>query len=487
MGRATSFSVGLLTVCLGWAGCAKSQTTFEDDGGTEGTTSGTGGAGVGGMVNTGGDGAGGETLCDVDCSTIATPDCSVAVCNDGSHMGTVGSCVVINAEDGTSCEDGLFCTVNDACVEGVCTGGPQNDCGMAPDACEEILCDEPSQTCSSGTLPNGTPCDNTDDLCLVNEMCQNGLCVGDTKDCFFAPVPNECFNAVCNPVNGMCEPEPGNDGAACIDTNDLCSVGNTCAAGVCSGGSPLNCDNLTQGCDLGVCDPASGQCTTMTVMNGQMCDDLNGCTVGELCTNGTCGGGTPVTACSGAQTADGCCPPSCSVADDLDCAICVSDFDDGTLQGWTVSSTCSPQINWQPDTMQQQAGTHSLYYGDPAVHNFNCTGGAHQGTATSKTINLQPGNPNVTFHVFIDTEGGTFYDQLGLWVMPQNVQIWDRGDFPEGANGDTLGAFIQQTVDLSMFANQSIQLQFRFDTVDGVANSEEGVYVDSITVQGNCP
>ena len=137
--------------------------------------------------------------------------------------------------------------------------------------------------------------------------------------------------------------------------------------------------------------------------------------------------------------------------------------------------------------MQQQAGTHSLYYGDPAVHNFNCTGGAHQGTATSKTINLQPGNPNVTFHVFIDTEGGTFYDQLGLWVMPQNVQIWDRGDFPEGANGDTLGAFIQQTVDLSMFANQSIQLQFRFDTVDGVANSEEGVYVDSITVQGNCP
>lgn len=99
----------------------------------------------------------------------------------------------------------------------------------------------------------------------------------------------------------------------------------------------------------------------------------------------------------------------------------------------------------------------------------------------------QPGNPNVVFHVWIETEGGTTYDQLGLWVMPQNVKVWDRNDFPQGAAGETNGQFIQQTVDLSMFANQSIQLQFRFDTVDGAVNSEEGVYIDSITVQGNCP
>jgi hypothetical protein len=488
--RLAYLPVGIFSLSLIWAGCAASQIDNTGSGGSD-TTSTTGGGnsvgGAGGMGGLGGMGTGGDSLCDVDCSAITTPDCSVAVCNDGSYMGTIGSCVVVDADDGTSCDDGAFCTVNDSCVAGVCTGGGQNDCGMAPGDCDEITCDETSGTCSTAPLANGAVCDNTADLCQVNETCQNGLCIGTTNDCFFAPVPSECFNAVCNPASGMCEPVPGNDGVTCVDTNDLCSVNNSCSGGVCSGGTPTNCSQLTQGCDLGVCDVATGQCVTQTVMNGQVCDDLDGCTVGELCNNGTCANGTPVTACSGAGTADGCCPPTCSVADDLDCATCSADWDNNSLQGWTVSSTCSPQINWQPDPTQSAAGSHSLYYGDSALQNFNCSGGAHSGIATSKLINLQPGTPDVTFSVFIDTEGGTTFDQLGLWVMPANVQLWDRNDFVQGAAGDTNGTFVAQTVDLSAYASQTIQLEFRFNTVDSIANSEEGVYIDSFVAQGNCP
>lgn len=162
-------------------------------------------------------------------------------------------------------------------------------------------------------------------------------------------------------------------------------------------------------------------------------------------------------------------------------------WDDGTLQGWTVTSTCAPQNNWQPDNTRAAAGTHSLYYGNPAAQNYSCTGGAHSGSATSKLINLQPGAPNVTFLVFVDTEGGISYDHLGLWVMPANAQVWDRNDFAGGASGNTGGQFVQQTVDLSAYANQTIQLQFRFNTVDSAFNTTEGVYIDSLTVMGSCP
>jgi len=471
--------------------CAASEVVEpEDDGGQGGnaTTTSTGSS-MGGNGSGGNAGTGGNAFpCGQDCSIIDTPPCLQSVCNMGEFPGVVGSCTVVPEDAGTACDDGMFCTVDDTCDgAGTCTGGPQNDCGMAPGTCENVTCDEQAKSCGTENKPAGETC-VSDDLCLTATTCDaTGACVGTTKDCFFSPVPNECFNSVCNPTNGMCEPVAGNDGATCVDGNDLCSVNNTCSAGVCGGGSPKDCSGLTAGCDLGVCDAATGQCTTMTVMNGQTCDDLDGCTTGELCTNGMCSGGTLTTACSGAMTNDGCCPSGCTVANDLDCATCESDFDDATLQGWTVTSTCSPQINWQPDNTRAAAGTHSLYYGDPVTQNYDCIGGLHSGTATSKSITLQPGTVSTTFSVFIDTEGSTFYDLLGLWVMPADVQVWDRNDFTEGMAGNTNGMFIQQTVDLTAYASQTIQLQFRFDTVDGIGNSTEGVYIDSMITDGFCP
>ncbi|MEM1032230.1 MAG: hypothetical protein AAGN82_17915 [Myxococcota bacterium] len=322
-----------LVASVAWAGCA--ATSDEDDDDDDTTTDpsgpGAGGAasttsGAGGTVDEVG-GSGGEDLgpCGQDCSAITAPACFVSVCNTGTLPGPVGSCVVVPDDDGTACDDGLFCTVDDTCQAGVCTGGPANDCGMSPPECTEIVCDETAQSCTQQSAGEGTACTPAD-LCEVGGTCQSGQCVGTPNDCFFAPVPNECFNPVCNPQNGMCEPVAGNDGAACVDTNDLCSEGNTCNAGVCGGGTPIDCSALTMDCDLGVCDPATGMCGTMTVMDGQTCDDLDACTAGETCTMGTCGGGTPITTCSGATVADGCCPSVCTPANDLDCACAPGDL-----------------------------------------------------------------------------------------------------------------------------------------------------------------
>jgi hypothetical protein len=301
-------------------GCAPGTNTPADDdddatGGSAGTTATGGGGGVGGSTTTTN-----TSMCDIDCSTIQTPDCQVSVCNEGQHRGTIGVCVVVPDEDDTPCEDGLFCTVNDACQVGICEGGPENDCGITPGQCMEPYCEESSQTCGEQAAPPGAACQDPNDLCMKGATCNNGLCTGGTaEDCFFTPVPDDCHIAECNPQNGQCEPVAGNENQPCVDLNDLCNPGKTCAAGVCQGGAPLNCNHLTVNCDLGICDTNTGTCTTQSVGNGQPCDDLSACTTGETCQSGNCSNGTPVTTCE--QNGDGCCPGNCTASNDLDCTV----------------------------------------------------------------------------------------------------------------------------------------------------------------------
>lgn len=314
-----SVFVGVLALSA-WQGCTATGVDPIDDGagGEEPSTS-AGGAGADG-------GAGGEVAspCGMDCSAISAPQCYVSVCNEGQAAGPVGSCVVVPDEAGLSCDDGQFCTTDDTCDgKGLCVGGGANDCGQTPAECAEIVCNEDTDSCAEAQLVNGTACTPAD-LCEVGGACQNGLCIGAEKDCFFSPVPNECHVAVCNPNNGECEPIPGNDNASCTLSSDLCSVGNTCSAGVCSGGAPKDCGGLTAGCLEGICDTVTGQCTTQPIPPGGSCTDFQACTSGEICdANGMCGGGAPVTAC---VAGDGCCPAGCTDLTDIDCACSVADI-----------------------------------------------------------------------------------------------------------------------------------------------------------------
>jgi hypothetical protein len=256
----------------------------------------------------------GTLTCSQDCSQVMAPPCYKSVCDEGTLQ-----CVVLPA-DGAPCNDGLFCTLNDTCDEtGQCLGGPQNLCGLEGDQCHPIQCDEATDSCSLAVAPAGQAC-QADDPCTVNATCQNGLCLGSPKDCFFAPVPDECFISACNSATGLCEPQPGNDGAPCPSGGDPCLVTKICQAGVCQGGIPKDCSSFTNGCNNGTCDPLSGDCFAAPVAPGGtcfeasddcntgicdvagnclptpsneagFCDDGNMCTMGETCAAGVCQGG----------------------------------------------------------------------------------------------------------------------------------------------------------------------------------------------------
>src|SRR5439155_23765105 len=80
------------------------------------------GCGCGGDSGAGGEG--GAKPCPPACAALAVGACQRPSCDPES-----GQCVVAAALDGTACDDGKVCTVDDACHAGVCSGAP-NTCGV---------------------------------------------------------------------------------------------------------------------------------------------------------------------------------------------------------------------------------------------------------------------------------------------------------------------------------------------------------------------
>lgn len=214
---------------------------------------------------------------------VGTPlDCSGA---DGCH--DPGACDPATGlcpnprPDGTSCNDGNLCTTNDRCEASLCVGTGK-DCSGADGCHDPGVCDPRTGLCPN-PRPDGTACSDGN-LCTVRDQCVASLCIGTPKNC---SGEDGCHDpGTCDPTTGLC-PNPRPDGTACSDAN-RCTLGDRCEASVCVG-TPRDC-SVTDGChDVGVCDPATGQCPNPRP-DGTACSDGNLCTLGDQCQAGTCVG-----------------------------------------------------------------------------------------------------------------------------------------------------------------------------------------------------
>ena len=157
--------------------------------------------------------------CTDDCSMIEVSACQEAVCNQ-----EIGQCEIVHLVDGTDCSS--FCRPDGVCAAGACVGTP-NDCGLVPEQCEVVTCDDESETCGYGEAADGTAC-VLDDLCLLDPVCDAGICVEtDVVDCGGG---NACVSAECNPGTGECE-EEADDGAICTSTYFLQSFASCVGTG----------------------------------------------------------------------------------------------------------------------------------------------------------------------------------------------------------------------------------------------------------------
>ena len=178
----------------------------DEDGGDAETGSDTGGD-TGGDTGSDGD-AGGDAGGDAD---VEQPDADAGLCGDCSHldddcnMGVcheeTETCVAEPINVGQSCDDGLYCTVNEVCsAQGQCLG-QQRDCSHLDELCRVGVCEEDGKGCVARNASEKASCD-TGQFCVVNEKCVFGECVGEPRDCSY--LDDECHVGVCNEAGEKC-------------------------------------------------------------------------------------------------------------------------------------------------------------------------------------------------------------------------------------------------------------------------------------------
>jgi nitrous oxidase accessory protein NosD len=295
---------------------------------------------------------------------------SNAGCNDGNQCTTstcnlgTGVCSHANLSNGTVCDDGDVCSTGDACQAGACVGA---------------------------ALPNGTACD--DGLfCLQGETCQGGVCTGTPFGCDDL---NPCTADLCDEVLNMCVninlPAP----TPCPDGN-VCNGLETCAAGVCTPGVPVNC-NDGSACTADTCDPLSGCLNTnisATCDDGDACT-ADGCNAVSGCTN------TAINCDDGsACTTDGCDPGSGCTNTAIGCDdgdACTTDGCDPGSGCTTTPIACDDGLECTTDSCDPGTGCQAtaVLAGTPCTGG-TCTAGVCILTTTTSTTLPAPTTTSTT-------------------------------------------------------------------------------------------
>jgi hypothetical protein len=110
-----------------------------------------------------------------------------------------------------------------------------------------------NNVCTRAPANEGATCD--DGLfCTDFDVCTMGTCKGTPKTC---PPTSECTVGTCDETTKACGTMPGNDGAPCKPANDACVQG-ACSGGACAGAQPMSCSYLDEICAVGSCDAMQG-------------------------------------------------------------------------------------------------------------------------------------------------------------------------------------------------------------------------------------
>ncbi|MDH5672365.1 MAG: hypothetical protein OEZ06_09460 [Myxococcales bacterium] len=211
------------------AGCVRSDNTLECDDGNPCTE--------------------GDVCKASECKPGTPVVCEGSECQDSACDPDSGECVVTNAPDNQSCDDGLACTSGDRCVDGSCEPTDGNVCGeggsCGSDSGSSYVC-----TCDEDYVapPEGGMC--TSLLCGTKTCDENASCTDASGD-------------------GTCECNPGwkGDGETCVDFDECLDQENPCSdgRGTCTQDSTPGSGAYSCACDEGFME-----------VNGTCVCDLNG-------------------------------------------------------------------------------------------------------------------------------------------------------------------------------------------------------------------
>lgn len=133
-----------------------------------------------------------------DCSS-AGDACNVGVCNEDEDR-----CEPEPANDGAGCDDGAFCTEDTICQEGTCGGGAPHDCSDVDEGCFVGACDDQANACVPVPADEGSECDDGD-ICTVQDTCDDaGGCTGRDINAVPCTSDADCFGASCDTSRSLC-------------------------------------------------------------------------------------------------------------------------------------------------------------------------------------------------------------------------------------------------------------------------------------------
>jgi|GEM_PF-1937984 len=156
------------------------------------------------------------------------------------------------------------------------------------------------------------------------------------------------------------------------------------------------------------------------------------------------------------------------------------DMESGT-NGWSAVPP-SDLAAWHQTTRDANSPTHSWWPGVEEQGNY-VTGARVYEELISPAIDLSGATGNVTL-LFTEnyfTERG--FDFCMVDATTDGGTTWThlRGGYAESPSGDTYGWKVS-TLDLTAYANQTINLRFVFDTGDSLFNAFPGWFVDNVAV-----
>lgn len=174
------------------------------------------------------------------------------------------------------CDDGNVCNGVESCVASRCTVGTPLDCDDA-NACNGIETCDAVLGCQAGTAPT---CDDAN-------VCTTDSC-NTASGCVFSPNSNPCDDGNLCTTGDVCA------GGVCSATAVNCSDGDACngaefcdaTTGACQPGTPPVCGDANP-CTDDSCDPGSG---CVNAPNTSPCDDLDACTINDVCGSTVCAG-----------------------------------------------------------------------------------------------------------------------------------------------------------------------------------------------------
>ena len=247
-----------------------------------------------------------------------------------------------------------------------------------------------------------------------------------------------------------------------------------------------DCPNSGDPCSKPICVPLVGGsgsiCTEAPkTLNCQACGTDSDCADDNPCTTNTC-------------SEEGTCSVEvfCCYAS----TVFKTSFEVG-LDDWLVSDeTPADNVTWQTTAIAASDGGLAAWFGDSSTSTY-ATGSPVKGSILSPDMALpvdfvDGGMLQLSFDVRLDTEwDGLFYlnplgiDRLSLEIHGAGApkELWSSDD----VSGTTKGAWQKQSIDLTPFAGQTIQLKFIFDSGDGNANDFAGPFIDHLLVARTCP